>query len=617
MAKIPVAEGIRPTRENGARLLTIVIVGAVLYFAREVFIPLALAFLLAFLLAPLATRLRHWGVGRVPSSLIVVFTFFVVVAVIGFVMASQLTDVAHKLPGYQQNIREKVHSIQVSGGGLLERATRVVHNLTTELTPKPTTPARNQAGEEKPVPVEIRREPFSPVQIVRTILGSVFSIIATALIMIVFVVFMLIQKEDLRDRLIRLIGAGRVNVATQALDDAADRLSRYLLAQATINIAFGTLAGCLLYFIRVPNPFLWGLVAAILRYIPYLGIWVAACLPALMAFAVEPGWIKVPVIFGSYAGIDVLLWNFAEPLLYGNSTGISPLAILLAAVFWTWLWGPVGLFLSTPLTVCLVVIGRYVPSMEFLSILLGDEPVLRPETKFYQRMLAMNLDEATELAESYLKGKSLEQLDDSVIIPALRLAEEDRHRGRLDEERQQFIFHNTRLLLEDITERADNLITGDSSSRKEAGTERNTQPDGPNDKADVICIPARDEADEIAALMLEQLLNKRGISATILSCAGLLGECVEEVEKLKPRVVCVAAVPPFGYVHARYLCRRLRDRFPELKIVAAILTEGDVNEIKKRQPPVQAHEIGASLTQALAAILSLLPTTNAQPQAVT
>jgi predicted PurR-regulated permease PerM len=610
-----VDEGIRPTRENGARLLTIVIVGAVLYFAREVFIPFALAFLLAFLLAPLATRLRHWGWGRVPSALVVVHTFFVAVAVIGFVMVSQLTDVAHKLPGYQQNIREKLHSIQVSGGGVLERATRVAHDLAAELTPKTPAPSKTQSGEEKPVPVEIRKEPFSPVQIVRTILGSLLNIVLTALIIIVFVIFMLIQKEDLRDRLIRLIGAGRVNVATQALDDAAGRLSRYLLAQATINVMFGALAGGVLYFIRVPNPFLWGLVAALLRYIPYLGIWVAACLPALMAFAVEPGWVKVPVIFGSYIGIDLVLWNFAEPLLYGNSTGISPLAILLAAVFWTWLWGPVGLFLATPLTVCLVVMGRYVPSLEFLSVMLGDTPVLRPETKFYQRMLAMNLDEATELAENYLKGKSLEQLDDSVIIPALTLAEEDRHRGRLDEERQQFIFQNTRLLVEDITERAENLIAGDNSSRKQDADTQNGQPAAPEDKADVICIPARDEADEIAALMLEQLLNKRGISATVLSCAGLLGECVQEVEKRKPRVVCVAAVPPFGYVHARYLCRRLRARFPDLKIVAAILTEGDVNEIKKRQPQVQAHEIGASLTQALAAILSLLPTANPETQA--
>jgi predicted PurR-regulated permease PerM len=607
------AEGIRPTREHSSRLLTIVIVGAVLYFAREVFIPFALAFLLAFLLSPLATRVRHWGLGRVPSAILVVHVFFVVVAVLGFVMASQMTDVAHKLPGYQHNIREKLHSVQISGGGLIERATRVIHDLTAELTPAAPPGSRSQSGEEKPVPVEIRKAPFSPIQFLRSILGSLLSIVITALIIIVFVIFMLIQKEDLRDRLIRLIGAGRVNVTTQALDDAAQRLSHYLLAQAGINMAFGILAGWVLYFIGVPNPVLWGLAAALLRYIPYLGIWVAACLPAMMAFAVEPGWVKVPIIFGTYLGIDLLMYNFAEPFLYGNSTGISPLAILIAAVFWTWLWGPVGLFLSTPLTVCLVVIGRYVPSMEFLSILLGDKPVLKPETKFYQRMLAMNLDEATELAEDYLKGKSLEQLDDCVIIPALTLAEEDRHRGRLDEEREQFLFQNTRILVEDLTERADNLISGSNSARKRNDDARNSQPADSNDHPAVLCIPARDEADEIAAVMLEQLLSKRGINAKVLSCAGLLGECIQKVEQEKPGVVCVAAVPPFGYVHARYLCRRLRNRFPELKVVAAILTEGDVNEIKKRHPPVAADEIGSSLTQALAAILSLLPTANPQP----
>lgn len=610
-------EGIRPTRQGSARLLTIVIVGAVLYFAREVFIPFALAFLLAFLLAPLATRLRRWGLGRALSAILVVHVFFAIIAVFGFVMASQMTDVAHKLPGYQKNIREKLHSVQISGGGLIERATRVIHGLTAELTPPAPSSARSQSGEEKPVPVEIRKAPFSPIEIVRSILGSLLSTGVAALIIIVFVIFMLIQKEDLRDRLIRLIGAGRVNVTTQALDDAAQRLSHYLLAQAGINIAFGILAGCVLYFIGVPNPLLWGLSAALLRYIPYLGIWVAACLPAMMAFAVEPGWVKVPIIFGTYLGIDLLMYNFAEPFLYGNTTGISPIAILIAAVFWTWLWGPVGLFLATPLTVCLVVIGRYVPSMEFLSILLGDEPVLKPETRFYQRMLAMNLDEATELAEEYLKGKSLEQLDDCVIIPALSLAEEDRHRGRLDEEREQFLFQNTRILVEDITERADNLIAGTNPSRKQNGDEGNNRPANSIDHPLVLCIPARDEADEIAALMLEQLLSKRGIPAKVLSCAGLLGECIQQVEQQKPGVVCVAAVPPFGYVHARYLCRRLRNRFPDLKVVAAILTEGDVNEIKKRQPPVQADEVGSSLAQALAAILSLLPTANPQPQPAT
>jgi predicted PurR-regulated permease PerM len=594
--------------------LTIAIVGALLYFARDVFIPFALAFLLAFLLSPLVTRLRRWGVARVPSAIIVVLTAFAILGVLGFVMASQLTEVAHKLPGYQQNVREKLQSIRTSGGGLLERATRTIHNLTEELTPSQPKSSGNQPGEERPVPVEIRKTPYSPVQIIRSVLGSLLNVVLTALIVIVFVIFMLIEKEDLRDRLIRLMGAGRVNLTTQALDDAASRLSRYLLAQAGINILFGALATCVLCIIRVPNPLLWGLLAALLRYIPYLGIWVAASMPALLAFSVEPGWVKVPIIFGSYLGIDLLMYNFAEPMLYGSSTGISPLGLLVAAVFWTWLWGPVGLLLATPLTVCLAVIGRYVPSMEFLSILLRDEPVLKPEIMFYQRMLSMNLDEATELAETFLKGKSLEELDDCLLIPALSLAEEDRHRGVLDEERQQFVFQNTRLLIEDLAERAEDLIAGNQPSRKRDETGQNDQAVTPESEPQVLCIPARDEADEIAALMLEQLLIKRGIRANVLSCAGLLGECLQQVEKKRPRLVCVAAVPPFGYVQARYICRRLRGEFPVVKIVAAILTERDPSEIKKRQPPVPADEIGVSVKEAMTAILALLPTARSSPQ---
>jgi len=349
---------------NGQRtsvLLTVVIVVAALYLARVVFIPVALAILFAFLLAPLVIRLRRWGLGRVPSALIVVHLFFLVIGILGAVMVSQLADVGHKLPEYQQNVREKVRSIGTSGGGLINRISRVAHNLGQDLAPASSRQAA--PGEDKPVPVEIRRAPFAPLELVQKVLGSVLNGVLMALIVIVFVVFFLIQREDLRDRLIRLVGAGDVQLTTQALDDAAQRLSRYLLAQLVINVAFGTLAGIGLYFIGVPDPLLWGIVATLLRYIPYLGIWIAAAMPALLAFAVEPGWVKMPVIFGLYAGIDLVMYNFAEPYLYGSSTGLTPLAILLAAVFWTWLWGPMGLLLATPLTVCLAVIGRYVPSL--------------------------------------------------------------------------------------------------------------------------------------------------------------------------------------------------------------------------------------------------------------
>src|SRR5262249_43403188 len=281
---------------------------------------------------------------------------------------------------------------------------------------------------EKPVPVEIRRSAFSPFEIIQKMLGSFLNIVVTAGIVLVFVIFMLIERTDLRDRVIRLGGARRVHATTRMLDDASRRVSRYLLNQLVINAAYGASTAVGLYFIGVPNPFLWGLVAALLRYIPYLGIWIAAAMPAALAFAVEPGWVKVPVVFGLYFGIDLIMYNFVEPLLYGNSTGLSPLAILVAAVFWTWLWGPVGLLLSTPLTVCVVVLGRHIPQLWFIRILLSDEPVLSPETRLYQRLLAMDLEEATEIAEEFLKDKPLDEFYDRVIVPTLSLAEEDRHR---------------------------------------------------------------------------------------------------------------------------------------------------------------------------------------------
>jgi predicted PurR-regulated permease PerM len=594
----------------------------VLYFAREVFIPLALAILLAFLLAPLVFHLRRWGIPRIPAVLSAVLFAFILLGTIGTFMASQLADLAHKLPEYQHNVHQKLESIRSSGSGLVTRASRIIQNLSDEL--RPPQPSQNQRTDEKPVPVEIRRSNFSPVEIIQKVLGSVVGVLVTAAIVIVFVIFMLFQQEDLRDRLIRLVGAGRINATTKALDEAGARVSRYLVAQLIINSGYGLLVGIALSILGVPNPVLWGITAALFRYVPYLGIWIAALLSAAVAFAVEPGWVKVVVVFGLYFGIDLLMYNFAEPFLYGSSTGVSPLAILVAAVFWTWLWGPVGLLLSTPLTVCVVVIGRYVPSLEFLSVMLSDDEVLRPEARFYQRLLAMDLEEATVIAEDFLRGgKMLEELYDSLIIPALSLAEQDRHEGRLDEQHQRFIFQNTRTLIEDLAERAEELSAGNQAKMRGAAgaaparkssQEPAKEPSAPGltstSPPQVLCLPARDEADEIAALMLAQLLNKRGVGAKALPAGYLACEPLEEVKREKPPIACVFAVPPFGYTHARYLCRRLQGQFRELKLIAAILTEGDVQEVKNRQPAIRANELVSSLRQALDQVFSLVPATH-------
>jgi predicted PurR-regulated permease PerM len=577
-----------------------------LYFGQVLFIPLALAILVAFLLAPMAIRLRHYGLGRVTSAVTVVLLAFTLVLIVAAALTYQLAGLAGNLPGYQQNVQKKLEAIRSSGGGAVNWLSQAARTVTEQLTPS-TAPARIP-NEEKPVPVEIRSSAFSPLEAAQKVAGSVLELLLTSGIVIVFVIFILIQREDLRDRLIRLIGENRINITTQLFDDAARRVSRYLIAQLIINLGFGVLAGLGLYLIGVPDPLLWGILAALLRYIPYLGVWVAAILPAAVAFAVEPGWVKIPLVFALYAGIDLLVYNFAEPLLYGSSTGISPMAILVAAVFWTWLWGPVGLLLSTPLTVCVVVLGRYVPSLQFLSVMLSDEEVLSPHMKYYQRLLAKDLDEATAVVEEFLKGKPLEDLYDQVIIPALTLAEEERHRGRLDD--ALFLLQSTRLLIEDLGERPE-LISGPALNRAEALAQKKTvvatySVPTDNGCVSVMCIPARDEADELAALMLEQLLKRRGLSARALSTGVLVGEHLDELGRGGCKIACVASVPPFGYMHARYLCRRVHAHLQTVKVIATIFTERDVEELKGRQPPLAADEIATSLRNTVNIVLSLV-----------
>jgi hypothetical protein len=329
-----------------------------------------------------------------------------------------------------------------------------------------------------------------------------------------------------------------------------------------------------------------------------------------VAFAVEPGWVKVPTIFALYFGIDLLVINFIEPLVYGSSTGVSPIAVLVAAVFWTWLWGPMGLLLATPLTVCVVVLGRYAPNLHFLSVLLSDERVLSPETRFYQRMLAMDLDEATEIAEEYIKGRSLEQLFDKVIISALRLAEEERHRGLLDEARQKFLFQSTGLLIDDIGERADDLL-GPKDKSKALAPGARVKRAALNGPATVLCLPARDEADMLASRMLVTLLKRRGIQAKSTT-PSLASEAIDAVEREGARIVCVTAVPPFGYMHARYLCRRVQDRFDQVKLIGAILTENDAEEVRQRQPSLPVNAMATSLEHAVAQVVSFVPVTEHQ-----
>jgi predicted PurR-regulated permease PerM len=413
-----------------------------LYFGRDIFIPFALAILLSFALTPLVNWLRRLKLPRIAAVLVAVSVAGILIAAIGFVVGRQLVQLADNLPAYRTTITEKIRSLQQSsaGGGVVEKVTTTIEDLGKEISgerkpeEKRAETSERLGGSTSQEPVTVRLEPPRPrpLEVIQTIIGPLLAPLATAGLVVIFVIFVLLEREDLRDRFFKLAGAGDLHKTTQALNDAAARVSRYLLMQLVVNSTYGIPIGAALYFIGVPNAVLWGLLAAVLRFIPYLGPFLAALFPVALAVAVDTGWTMLLWVIGLFLVAELISNNVVEPWLYGSSTGLSSLAIIMAAIFWTTLWGPVGLFLATPLTVCLVVVGRYVPQLEFLGVLLGSDPVLAPEERLYQRLLAGNLEEAVEIAEDYVDEHSSREFYDNAAIPALRLAENDRQRSTTD-----------------------------------------------------------------------------------------------------------------------------------------------------------------------------------------
>jgi predicted PurR-regulated permease PerM len=572
-------DGGRAGTFRAVTLVAVLLVAAVLYVAREVFIPFALALLLSFLLAPLVTRLQRIRIPKVPAVVVVVSFAAAIIAAIGWLVSVQIYDLADKLPNYQATIEKKLKSIQPTGPGVFDKTSKMIEDTGKELTraaeeKNPPLPA----GEQKPIPVEVRTPKPSSLQVMQRVLGTVLNPLATAGIVAIFVIFMLIHMEDMRDRFLRLLGMRKLNVTTQALDDAASRVSRYLMMNLVVNVTYGLPVGMGLYFIGVPNAVLWGLLATLLRFIPYIGPWIAAAFPVALAFAVDPGWSMLIMTVALFVCLELVSNNVVEPWLYGSSTGLSPIAVIVAAVFWTWLWGPVGLFLATPLTVCLAVIGRHFPQFDFFYILLADEPVLPIETRFYQRLLARDPEDAGMLAEDFLKERPLIALYDEVILPALSLAEQGRQQGSLEEGKQRCLWANTLTLVEDWADHVDAQPT-----REDGVVEPKPSLPPKPDHVAAACLPARDASDEIAATIVAQLLERRGVGARPLSCQSLTAECVEELRDSNLKVVCVCTVFPPAWRHSRYLCKRLKAEFPEMRII--VLAWGaheETDEIQKR-----------------------------------
>jgi predicted PurR-regulated permease PerM len=572
--------------DKAVTLFTAALVVAALYVGRAVFIPIAIAILLSFVLAPLVRLLRRWRVPRVPSVSLVVLLAVAILGGLGALVAQQLADLTKELPNYESTITRKIESLKslTAGSRTLERAAAALRNIggqITEATPGTAPPpkpgdagsgpqhAPAQGKEQQPIPVEVRQPDPLSFERLQSIAGSVLEPLATAGIVLVFVIFILFQREDLRDRFIRLVGSGDLQRTTAAMNDAARRLSRYFLFQTLMNATFGAFIAIGLWFIGVPSPFLCGTLAALMRFVPYVGAFIAAAVPILLAGAVAPGWEMMLEVAALFVITEPIVGQLIEPMVYGHQTGISPIAVVVSATFWTWLWGPVGLLLATPLTVCLVVLGRHVERLEFLDVLLGDAPPLTPVESFYQRLLAGDSSEVAEQAEEFIKERPLAEYYDEVALEALLMAQADIRRGALDDERQARIRETIGELVEDL--QADDA-TG-TQGEGEAAKAVEAEPP----KISIICIGGRTPLDEAAAALLAHLLQaEAGIATRVEPAVAMTPAGLMRLDAANAEVICLSYLDgDIGQAQVRYGVRRLRRRFTRAKIVTCFWTADD------------------------------------------
>ncbi|WP_425493268.1 AI-2E family transporter [Microvirga zambiensis] len=607
---------------------------AALYVGREVFVPVALAILLSFVLAPLIRLLQKAHVPRALAVVGVVLVAFAGITALATVMATQVTQLAGDLPRYQATMREKVQSLRGSAAGssALERAADVLQDLGKELDrphagtsppANPLTPNSVPATETKPIPVEVRQPDPGALQTLGAFITPLIHPAATTGIVIIFVIFILLQREDLRNRLIRLAGSHDLQKTTAALDDAARRLSKLFLTQLALNAAFGVVIGIGLFFIGVPSPVLWGILAAILRFVPYIGAFISAAFPLALAAAVDPGWSMLLMTAALFIVVEPIAGHVVEPLVYGHSTGLSPVAVVVSATFWTWLWGPIGLVLATPLTVCLVVLGRHVEQLEFLDVMLGDRPALSPPEIFYQRMLAGDPAEAADVAEEFLKERSLSVYYDEVALAGLRLARADALRGVLDEARLERVRDTVEELVDDLSDHPDQEPESGRTDDPEAAAAVEASADGsgtaglptlvPEDldprfqgETPILCIAGQSPVDEAAALMLAQVLTKHGLKARVESAASLSVQAVARIDDAGIAMVCLSYLDAGSPAHMRYAVRRLRRKMPRARILLGCWVEGmDAAAAVALREAARADLVATTLREAVALSVQL------------
>lgn len=585
------------------KVLAVLGVTAALYFAKVILMPLAMAVLLTFVLAPPVRILRGWGFPRVLSSVLVVLLACAIILGMGALLGQQLAQLAERLPEYQITITSKIQKVgSAFSGGRLERFSRLLNNLNSEIArPQPAQPPEAKSEEPKPAPVRLIEPPLTPTQIIQRVVQPLVDPLTMSGLIVVLVIFFLLEREDLRDRLIRLAGSHDLRRTTETINDAAQRLSRYFLAQTGLNIFFGVVVAIGLALIGVPNAVLWGILAALLRFVPYVGAFLAAAFPVALAFAVDPGWSMVLWTFALFIVLEPLVGQVLEPLLYGHSTGLTPVAVIISAIFWTWIWGPVGLILSTPLAVCLAVLGRHIESLRYVEVMIGNAPPLTPAQTFYQRALGGNSDEATEQVEECLEEHgSLARCYDEVVLEALALAQIDVLRGTLDEKHALTINHVIRSVIADIGLQNDATKSDERRNKPELDPRQNSSAVGRTNEDQVLCIGGPGPLDGATSEMLAQLLEKNGISTRRESSDAISSINILQLNSENVKLVCLSYFSlGSSSAHLRYAIRRIRRQIPAAKIIACMWGRHENDLSKADRQALGADTYARSLTEAV------------------
>jgi len=570
--------------ESSASVSVLLIAGIVLLllFAKVVLIPLAFALTLSFLLVPAVTLLENRGIARKFAVAIVSLLTFVCLAVGGYVVSRQVVSVARTLPGYRANIQRKIASLHSSSEGSLEAAVGLIEDMSRDLA------ASHEPEQGDAVRVQVVGDRSDQLQATARMIGSVLEPVGQIGIVIVFTIYMLMNREDLRDRLLLLAGLGNINVMTQALEEATARISQYLVMQFQVNACYGIVFGTGLYFLHVPEATLWGVIAGSLRIVPYAGVGVSVALPLMLSFGISTTLWSPLLVLALFLALELTVANVIEPWLFSSKTGISSLALLVSAVFWTMMWGLPGLALSTPLTVCVVVMGRYVPQLAFLNTLLGTNAKLSPAARLYERLLAMDQAEAWAVAEGFLDGKPLAELYDAVVIPVLGLAEEDRHKGALSDVRWKFVM----------------LCMGELVARLSEYEPEKPVPPGLRAQLEkeiaVVCIYTGDKADELATVMLTQLLERAGYQSLMLDADSMSEVILGGLAGEKDTVLFISALPPFAFAESRKLCQRVREHMADNRVAVALWnSKEDAEEMQARYGMARPEVVVSTMAQAV------------------